>query len=328
MKIDTSLAVNKPLKFQPYFKPVIWGGEKIGKYKGVAIDSDCIGESWELSAVPGHESVVSEGEFAGKSITDLAEAYGAELLGTKTVEKYGKVFPLLIKLIDARSDLSVQVHPDDKLAKERHNCAGKTEMWYVVDCEKDANIYCGLSAALTPEGYVERIADNSIMNVVGAYKSAPGQFYFIPAGTIHAIGAGNLIAEIQQSSDITYRVYDYDRRDTEGNPRQLHTEEAKDAINYAFPHTVEPTAKSFAATTPGAVKSDYFTVDFLEGDGSALEYASAGESFVVLMATKGEVEIGIDGEVTLLRQGETALIPACVKNYSLKVSAQALRVTL
>jgi mannose-6-phosphate isomerase len=320
------MKINTPLKFNPYFKTVIWGGEKIGKFKGVSVDSDCVGESWELSAVPGHESVVSEGAFAGKNIVELAEEYGAALLGTKAVEKYGKTFPLLIKLIDARSNLSVQVHPNDELAKARHNCAGKTEMWYVVDCEADANIYCGLSAPLSPAGYVEKIADNSIMEVVNAHKSAPGQFYFIPAGTIHAIGAGNLIAEIQQSSDITYRVYDYDRRDAEGNPRQLHTEEAKDAIDYTYPNPVEPTAKSFDASTPAAVKSDYFTVDFLKEESA--EYSSNGDSFTILMATRGSMEVVVDGATTAVAQGETILIPACVEKYSVKVAGDALRVTL
>jgi mannose-6-phosphate isomerase len=307
---------------------VIWGGEKISKYKGVAIDSDCIGESWELSAVPGHESVVAEGAYAGRSITELAAEFGAELLGTKTVEQYGKNFPLLIKLIDARNDLSVQVHPNDELAKVRHNCAGKTEMWYVVDCEKDANIYCGLAAPLTPQGYVEKIADNSIMDAVSAHKSAPGQFYFIPAGTIHAIGAGNLIAEIQQSSDITYRVYDYDRRDANGNPRQLHTEEAKDAIDYSFPHNVQPTAKVFGATTEGAVKSDYFSVDFITGSGNTIDYAGNAETFVLFMATKGELAINVDGATTTVKQGETVLVPAVVAKYAVTVNGDALRVTL
>lgn len=319
---------NAPLKFRPYFKPVIWGGEKIAKYKGVTIDSDCIGESWELSAVPGYESVVAEGPLAGKTITQLAEELGADLLGTKTVAKHGKTFPLLIKLIDARSDLSVQVHPNDELAKVRHNCAGKTEMWYVVDCEKDANIYCGLAAPLTPQGYVEKIADNTIMNAVSAHKSAPGQFYFIPAGTIHAIGAGNLIAEIQQSSDITYRVYDYDRRDAQGNPRQLHTEEAKDAIDYAYPHSVKPTAEIFAQTTAAAVKSDYFTVDFVTENNKVIDYKGNGESFVLFMVVKGQLDITIAGNTTAVKQGETVLIPAAVSEFAVKVNGDALKVTL
>jgi len=294
----------------------------------VSIDSDCIGESWELSAVPGHESVVAEGPLAGKTITELGEELGAELLGSKTVEKYGKNFPLLIKLIDARNDLSVQVHPNDALAKVRHNCAGKTEMWYVVDCEKDANIYCGLAAPLTPQGYVEKIADNTIMNAVSAHKSTPGQFYFIPAGTIHAIGAGNLIAEIQQSSDITYRVYDYDRRDAQGNPRQLHTEEAKDAIDYTYPHSVKPTAEVFPTTTAAAVKSDYFTVDFVSEDNKQLNYAGNAETFALFMVVKGQIAITIDGNTTVVKQGETVLIPAAVESYAVQVNGDALRVTL
>jgi mannose-6-phosphate isomerase len=166
------------------------------------------------------------------------------------------------------------------------------------------------------------------MDAVSAHKSAPGQFYFIPAGTIHAIGAGNLIAEIQQSSDITYRVYDYDRRDANGNPRQLHTEEAKDAIDYTYPHSVQPTAKIFGETTANAVKSEYFSVDFITGAGKTIEYAGNAETFVLFMATKGQLTITIDGTATLVKQGETVLVPASVAKYALTVDGDALRVTL
>ena len=305
------------LKFRPYYKSVIWGGDKIASYKGVEIAERCVGESWELSAVPGHESVVADGLLAGKNIVELASEYGAELLGSDVTARYGKQFPLLVKLIDARSDLSVQVHPDDRLAQERHKSPGKTEMWYVVGRAPGARIYCGLSAPLTPESYVERVTSGTIMDVVAAHNSEPGQFFYIPAGTIHAIGAGNFIAEIQQSSDVTYRVYDYNRRDAVGHTRQLHTDEARDAIDYRFPHHVEPTAKRFDRTTAGAVVSPYFRVDYVGGD-TELTDCGKGKAFTVIMVTGGTATLTAGDEIATLPQGSTVLIPASAPAYTLR----------
>ncbi len=216
----------------PYFKSVIWGGERICKYKGVEQTEEKIGESWEISAVPGHESVVAEGPYKGMRITELIDCFGAELLGSKVMERYDGKFPLLVKLIDANDNLSVQVHPDDELAKKRHDSLGKTEMWYIIDADKGAKIYSGLNREMTPEEYVARVADNTIEETLAVHDSHPGDIFFLPAGRVHAIGAGNLLAEIQESSDITYRIYDYERRDAQGNARELHTELAKDAIEY------------------------------------------------------------------------------------------------
>lgn len=318
--------LNTLLAFTPYYKSVIWGGTKIAVLKGESNDMPDLGESWELSAVPGHESVVNAGPLAGQNVCQLIDRYGADLLGSRVIKQWGKSFPLLIKIIDARQNLSVQVHPDDELAAKRHNSRGKTEMWYVIDCEPDAHIYSGLCAPLSAESYVQRIADNSIMDVVACHKSAPGQFYYIPAGTIHAIGAGNLIAEIQETSDITYRVYDYDRRDAQGNPRQLHTKEAVDAIDYRFPNNVEPTARIMEGTTEAAVKCDFFTTDYVEIDGRR-EYDSDGSSFVILMVMDGEATVSIDGTDYKLTKGHTALVPAAVKHYALSGKATLLSVT-
>jgi mannose-6-phosphate isomerase len=316
------------LAFEPRYKTVIWGGERIAPYKGVNIAESCVGESWELSAVEGHESVVAHGELAGENLVELCRRYGAELLGRSVVERYGSTFPLLIKLIDARQDLSVQVHPDDAMAQSRHGSQGKTEMWYVVDRTPGARIYCGLSAPLTPEGYVERVSHNTIMDVVAAHAAEPGQFYYIPAGTIHAIGAGNLIAEIQQSSDITYRVYDYDRRDAQGHARELHTMQARDAIDYRFPHSVSPTAQSYSGLQQNAVVSPYFTVD-LVSDGATLEANPAGQAFAIVMATRGSATVEFaDGSRHTVSQGSTVLIPASAPAYALRsdVGCAALHV--
>ena len=191
------------LHFAPYLKSVIWGGERIAPFKGIATDQTCIGESWEISAVPGHVSVVDRGPLKGKKLTELINEYDAELVGEAIYRQFGVNFPLLIKLIDACDDLSVQVHPDDALAQKRHHCPGKTEMWHVIDTAPGAKIYVGLKEKTTPEDYERRVADNSIMDVIAAYDSAPGDTFFLPAGRIHAIGAGKLLAELQETSDIT-----------------------------------------------------------------------------------------------------------------------------
>ena len=223
-----------PLKFNPILNSMIWGGDKLRQYKAIDTDQKNIGESWELSGVPGNESVVSNGEFTGRSIIDLIKEYGPELLGRKVYETYGEKFPLLIKFIDARDDLSIQVHPDDAMAQAVHGQPfGKTEMWYVVSADRDAHLMSGLSAEITPEEYVSRVDNNTITDVLCDYKVQSGDVFFLPAGRIHSIGKGCFIAEIQQTSDLTYRIYDFGRLGLDGKPRELHTELAKDAIDYS-----------------------------------------------------------------------------------------------
>ena len=212
-----------PFKFTPYLKSVIWGGERIAALKNIETDLTDIGESWEISGVQGNETVVSEGADKGLKLSELIAKYGARLVGEDVYARYGTEFPLLVKIIDARRDLSVQVHPDDKLAAQRHGCAGKTEMWYILATEPDAKIYAGLSRQLDPETYRRDVENKTIMNDITAHDSHPGDIFFLPAGRVHAIGAGNLLLEIQQPRDITYRIYEYDRRDANGNPRMLKT---------------------------------------------------------------------------------------------------------
>ena len=196
----------KPFKFVPYLKSVLWGGERIAIYKGIDTDQHAIGESWEVSGVPGHESVVAEGEDRGLTLPQLIDRYRGALVGEAVYEKYGNTFPLLVKLIDAKRDLSLQVHPNDELAMKRHGSRGKTEMWYIIDADEGASIYAGLSQSITPDEYERMVADNTVMDVVARHESHAGDLFFLPAGRIHAIGAGNLLAEIQETSDITYRA--------------------------------------------------------------------------------------------------------------------------
>lgn len=315
--------INQPLHFTPYLKSVIWGGERIAPFKGITTDQTQIGESWELSAVPGHVSVVDRGPLAGKSLTELIDTYGADLVGKHIYERYGSAFPLLIKLIDAKADLSVQVHPDDTLAKARHNSPGKTEMWHIIDTDPEAKIYAGLNTQINPEEYERRVADNTIMDVIAAYDSAPGQTYFLPAGRIHAIGAGNLLAEIQQTSDITYRIYDYDRRDKDGNPRELHTEQAKDAIDYTV-------YSDYQSHPEGSLLAEcqYFDTRCLNLNGDTQPIANPRGSFTIVICLAGEAEIinNANGEAFTIKRGETLLFPAVMTSLSARGTATLLTV--
>ena len=306
-----------PIRFVPYLKSVIWGGEKICRYKGIEQTEDKIGESWEISAVPGHESVVSEGPYKGMRITELIECFGPELLGRDVFDRYDGKFPLLVKLIDANDNLSVQVHPDDELAKERHDSLGKTEMWYIIEADKGAKIYSGLNRVLTPDEYVRMVEDNTIEQALAMHDSHAGDVFFLPAGRVHAIGAGNLLAEIQESSDITYRIYDYDRRDAQGNPRELHTEQAKDAIDYTFYEEYKSAPADAAEADAVIAECGHFKVDRLLLDGE-MTLTFTDSSFTVLMCLEGDAVIDYGAATMPLKPGETLLLPAALTSFTLK----------
>lgn len=318
----------KPFKFEPYLKSVLWGGEKIAKYKGIVTDQHNIGESWEISGVDGHESVVAEGDDKGLNLRQIIEKYKGDLVGNAVYAKYGDTFPLLVKIIDAKGDLSVQVHPDDTLAKARHNSYGKTEMWYIIDAEEGAPIYAGLSKQITPEEYEKLVAKNAIMDVIARHDSHAGDLFFLPAGRIHAIGAGNLLAEIQQTSDITYRVYDFDRRDANGNPRELHTEQAKDAIDYTvYPEYKSEYDRNGKSATP-LVKCQYFDVKREIIDGVSTIDAST-DSFMIIMCLDGEATITDNlGGVTHVKKGESILVPAVITSMKAEGNATFMTSTV
>ncbi len=301
--------------FLPYLKSVIWGGEKIKALKGIVTDQECIGESWEISGVPGHESVVADGNDKGMKLPELIDKYKGDLVGKEVYARFGNKFPLLVKIIDAKQGLSVQVHPDDALAEKRHNSLGKTEMWYIMDTDKDAKIYAGLSEQIDPDKYTELVAENKIMDVIAKHDSHPGDLFFLPAGRIHAIGAGNLLAEIQETSDITYRVYDFDRRDAQGNPRELHTELAKDAIDYTVYPSYTSDYDRQAKGETELVKCPYFIVDRVAVEGETpLRHSS--ESFTIVMCLDGDCTIESDGERLHMRPGMTALVSASAVTLS------------
>ncbi len=313
-----------PLKFRPILKSLIWGGEKIIPYKGLSIDQPQVGESWELSGVEGDVSVVADGELAGKSITELLQECGAELIGKANYERFGNEFPLLIKFIDAKQPLSIQVHPDDELAAKRHNSKGKTEMWYVAGADKGAKLRSGFSKQVTPEEYVKSVEDDTVTDILQEYEVSQGDLFFLPAGRIHSIGAGCFIAEIQQTSNITYRIYDFNRTDAQGNPRELHTEQAVGAIDYAIEADYRTNYDREAKdTVVDMVACDYFTTSFLNlTKPMTVDYSSL-DSFVIYICTEGEATVN----GTPIKQGETLLLPATTAEVNIDTVGCKMLVT-
>lgn len=307
---------NKPIKFRPYLKSVIWGGDKICKYKGIPQPAPNIGESWEISAVEGHESVVAEGAYKGCTVSELADKFGADLLGKEVLARYNGKFPLLIKLIDAHDNLSVQVHPDDKLAMERHHSLGKSEMWYVISAEKEAKIYSGLNRTITKEEYLKHVENGTFGTLLAAHTSKPGDVFFLPAGRVHSIGAGTFLAEIQESSDITYRIYDYNRRDASGKPRELHTELAKDAIDYECHEDYKSEVPDDAIADAEIAKCEHFNVHRILLDGE-MTFTYEPTSFTVVMCLFGSANIRYPEGKMAIQAGETVLIPAILTDFSL-----------
>lgn len=314
------------LTFIPQFKSVLWGGERIAKFKGLPPQGDHVGESWELSCVPGHESVIASGEFKGESFRKLMDEHAEDIMGKRLVEKYGTNFPLLIKLIDSADDLSVQVHPDDALAHARHNCPGKTEMWVSLLPAEGAYLYSGFNTEITPDEYRRRIADNTIIDVLGKYYPQRGDVFFLPAGRVHSIGRGNFVLEIQQSSDITYRIYDYDRRDAQGNPRQLHVEESVDAVNFKDTTGAAPThIQGVAGKEEVIADSEFFTTDFLDLQGEQTIDLSGRDSFTILICVQGEATLtDPEGRTTVVPQGAAVLIPAVMPSVELRGNCQVV----
>lgn len=300
------------LQFEPQYKNVLWGGERIARFKGLPSQGRHVGESWELSAVPGHESIVSAGPLKGMNLREVLEAHGDEILGTGLRERFKNDFPLLVKLIDSADDLSIQVHPDHELARKRHNCMGKTEMWVSIAPEEGSFIYAGLKHPLTEEEYRRRIADNTIIESLGKYYTRKGDVFFLPAGQIHSIGKGNFVVEIQETSDITYRIYDFDRRDSEGNPRELHIEESIDAVDLnntagvQTTHIPEGKNKAFVLAD-----CKHFTTEYIDISEDFYLDLKDRDTFTILISAEGNATLhDIDGNTCALNRGWTALVPA------------------
>lgn len=301
----------QPIKFNPLLVQTLWGGEKIIPFKHLNSDLTQVGESWEISGVKGNETVVSEGEFKGKKLNELVDELKGKLVGEANYKRFGNDFPLLIKFIDARQELSIQVHPTDELAQKRGKLRGKTEMWYIMDSDENAKLRAGMKEKITPEQYKQMVENDTITEAIAEYKVKEGDCFFLPAGRIHSIGTGCFLAEIQQTSDVTYRIYDFKRKDKDGNYRELHTEEAAECIDY----NVEPNYRT--EYTPvknegvALVECPYFTTAVYDlNEPMTLDYSEL-DSFVILIGLKGSGEItDNEGNTTTLCEGETILIPA------------------
>jgi mannose-6-phosphate isomerase len=334
-----------PLRLKPVFKTVIWGGNTLSSYKGSEVILEGVGESWAVSAVPGSVSVVEGGPLAGQSLNELLAADPVGLLGQAVYDKYGPNFPLLIKFIDAAADLSIQVHPDDALAASRHQTFGKSEMWYVIAAQPGSKLVSGFSKRITPEEYEQRIANNTIEEVLCYHTVQPGDVFSLPAGRVHAIGAGILLAEIQQSSDITYRLYDYNRKDAQGKSRELHTAWAKEAIDYTLYPSWRTDYPNVSNQVVPLVKSSYFTtnricLDMNDKDNQNEQdktiqwidntllmdrsYEQLG-SFVVMLCMEGEGWLRVKGhDPIFIHQGQTLLVPAAIGRVQVGTKSRCL----
>ncbi|SFI50595.1 type I phosphomannose isomerase catalytic subunit [Olleya namhaensis] len=304
-----------PIKFNPILKEKIWGGNKLGNLLGKDTDKDNVGESWEISDVNGNVSVVSNGVYKGTNLKALIATHEATLLGSDNFAHFGYNFPLLIKFLDAKTDLSVQVHPDNKMAKKHHNSFGKTEMWYIMDSDENADIVLGLKDKTVNPEVLNHINADNVDAVFNREQVKKGDSFFIPAGKIHAIGAGVLAAEIQQTSDVTYRVYDWDRTDDSGQKRELHTKLAEQATkqfdsNGKADYALQPN------TSASLVNCEYFTTNILDITNHQVKDYSSIDSFIIFMCVEGQVDITAGLHTETVKMGETILIPANAKEVA------------
>ena len=312
-------------KFQPLLKSTLWGGDKIIPFKHLDLQQERVGESWEISGVKDNETLVSEGPCVGRKLNELVAEMKEKLVGKDNYERFGDEFPLLIKFIDARQDLSIQVHPTDEIAHRQGKPRGKTEMWYIMNSDPDAKLYSGLKQQITPEEYKEMVENDTICDALAQYAVKEGDVFFLPAGRIHAIGTGCFLAEIQQTSDVTYRIYDFKRKDKDGNYRQLHTREAAESINYTVEKDYRTAYEPRKNEGVQLVSCPYFTTAVYDLDEPmTLDYSEL-DSFVILIAMKGEGTLTDDeGHETTFREGETVLLPATTKEIRVKGSVKFL----
>ena len=306
-----------PIKFEPILKDKIWGGNKLKTLLNKDSDLLNIGESWEISDVEGDTSVVSNGRLKGKSLKQLLETFKDDIIGEKNYKVFGDTFPLLIKFIDAKEDLSIQLHPNDELAAKRHNSFGKTEMWYVMQADENSNLIVGFNQDVTPDTYLKHLEEKTLTKILNFDKVKEGDTYFIEVGRVHAIGAGVMLAEIQQTSDITYRVYDWDRVDNQGNERELHNDLALDAINFNMKNDFRASYSETENHPNKMVSCTYFTTHYFHIN-TTLEKENTQDSFLIYICVDGEAEISANSVSERIAKGETILLPAAIKSYQIK----------
>ena len=313
-----------PLKFETVLKEKVWGGNALAaRFNKKTTKTDHIGESWELSAVAGDQSVISNGFLAGNNIEELIEVYMGDITGDQIYEKFGNEFPLLIKFIEAQQDLSIQVHPDNELARKRHEAYGKTEMWYILESRKDAKIYTGFKSGVTKGIYEEALKNNRIEDIMNVETPEPGNAFFTPAGRVHAIGAGIVLVEIQQTSDITYRIFDWNRKGTGKEKRELHTDLALDAIDFKQNGKSKITNDPVCNVSSNLVDCEFFNTNILWFNKEIEKEYALIDSFVVYICIDGEFDICWDGNTEKVIKGETVLLPAMIKEVTLKPLKEA-----
>ncbi len=313
--------LNYPLKFTPILKNKIWGGDKLKDLLHKDTDDINVGESWEICTVDRDISLVANGDQKGRSLKELIEIYKGDLLGNSVFQNFGDQFPLLIKFIDAKEALSIQLHPNDQLAGERHQSFGKTEMWYVMQADDQANLIVGFKKEVSKEEYINHVQNKSLTEILNIDQVKKGDVYFIPTGRVHAIGAGVLLAEIQQTSDITYRIYDWDRQDDQGNYRELHTEDALDALDFSVSETYHSSYAKKLNKSINIVDCEYFTTNIISVEGEIGLDNSNKDSFVIYMCVEGEAIFKTAEDTSeKLKMGETILIPALLKKVIISSS--------
>ena len=317
-----------PLKFETIFKDKIWGGHKINSVLGKDYSPlpNC-GETWEVSGVEGNISVVREGSLKGKNLKELIQEYGASLVGQRILDKYNDDFPLLIKFIDANDDLSVQVHPDDNLGLKRHKSFGKTEMWYIIQSDKGSKLITGFNQEMSREKYLDAFNSGKLMDILNSESTQEGDVFFLPAGRVHTIGRGNMIAEIQQTSDITYRIYDFDRKDASGNTRELHVDEALDAIDYTFYDEYKTRYKDSPNEAVELVSCPYFTtnkVELTSGNESIRNHEGL-DCFRIYICLEGEGILSYNDDTINLSLGDAVLVPAEITSVTLSSSESGVK---
>jgi mannose-6-phosphate isomerase len=313
-----------PIKFEPILKDKIWGGNSLAKNYGKKADlSRMIGESWEISAIRDNLSVISNGFLAGNNIEEVIEVYMSDITGEAVYEKFGNEFPLLIKFIEAKQDLSVQVHPQDILARERHNAYGKTEMWYILETEASSKIYTGFNHPVSKEIFFNSLKNSSLLSLLNAEEASTGDVFFTPAGRIHAIGSGSVLLEIQQTSDITYRIFDWNRIDSLGKSRDLHIDLALDAIDYQSAGKNKISKILVPDKTENLVSCQYFHTNILQFGSIIRKDFEIIDSFVIYICISGEFLIHWEKGVEIMTKGETVLIPAMITNIVLEPRPEA-----
>lgn len=322
-KLKIIKMLNYPIRFTPILKDKIWGGNKLKNLLNKNSEREDIGESWEISGVRDNISVVENGALKGRNLNQLLENYREKLIGKNNFNAFGAEFPLLIKFIDAKTELSVQLHPHDRIAREKHNSFGKTEMWYIMQADENAEINVGFKETISKEAYLEHLNSGRITELLNFEKVQKGDSFFINTGKVHAIGAGVLLAEIQQTSDITYRIYDWDRTDAEGNSRELHTDLALDAIDFAKKDDFKMEYSKDLNKSSNIASCEYFTTNFLPVDGELEKDYSNIDSFVIYMCVSGKAKVSIAGNSEIFEKGQTLLIPAVNKEVLISAEDKA-----